>query len=63
MTTTNKLTNDETKLIRDAIWFYHDQLVCKRIEQDDVAPSWEHDRFLIHKIDTKMLSIMNEEKS
>ena len=21
----NKLTNDESKLIRDAIWFYHDQ--------------------------------------
>ena len=58
----NKLTNDESKLIRDAIWFYHDRLVCKRIEQDDAARSWEHDRFLIHKIDTKMLSIINEEK-
>lgn len=63
MSKINKLTNDESKLIRDAIWFYHDQLVCRRIEQDDEACSWEHDRFLIHKIHTKMLSIMNGEKT
>ena len=63
MSKINKLTNDESKLIRDAIWFYHDQLVCRRIEQDDKARSWEHNRFLIHKIDTKMLSTMNGEKT